>query len=432
MSDPTTLLGYEMQAQSTPGWWDNLNAALQAIDDSIAGSVLLNTTGGDTALSLTPYVADQSRLPVIRIGSGGNPITANIRITSLRKREYLVTNETTSGAFTVSFGYDTSNQVTIPRGYQCRIRNTADGGSIRTSPLVTIAAAEIYADDIPEISSAMLSSALQTTINTAASNAASAVSTASTALATANATAALVVTGTESTAGILRLASAAEVVTGTDTAKAATAAGVKAHVDGRIASQAEAIAGVATKLMTAERVAQAMVGATNPTYALIGTVTPSGGQTTVEFGSLSLAAYSKIIISFDTLALNGNDNLVLGLSDDNGSSYKNLSVLTHSNGSTDAVLRGDDEGPSAGPKLLRNTIETGVTDAAGTIEIWFPGVASTVKQGRFWSGNSVGGSWDFNFGALYSASMGAITRVKLSCLSGSGFTAGNVRLYGIK
>lgn len=256
MSDPTTLLGYEMQAQSTPGWWDNLNAALQAIDDSIAGSALLNTTGGDTALTLNPYIADQSRLPIIRIGSGGNPITANIRITSLRKREYLVTNETTSGAFTVSFGYDTSNQVTIPRGYQCRVRNTADGGSIRTSPLVTIAAGGIHTDDIPEVSSAMLSAALQTTISTASSNAASAVAAASAAQATANATAALVVQGTESVTGILRLATAAEVVTGTDTAKAATAAGVKAHVDGRLATPAEVITGTSTsKVATPEGVA---------------------------------------------------------------------------------------------------------------------------------------------------------------------------------
>lgn len=63
----------------------------------------------------------------------------------------------------------------------------------------------------------------------------------------------------ETEKGTVEMATTTEAAAGTDTARAVTAAGVKAYTDGRLASQAEAEAGTDTaKLMTPERVAQAL------------------------------------------------------------------------------------------------------------------------------------------------------------------------------
>ncbi len=237
VSTPTTLLGFEKQGQSDNpnAWWDNLNQVIDVIDAAIASALAVATTGGDTALTVTPYAADESRLPIVRIAAG-QTLSSNARVTAARKREYLVSNESASGDFTVSFGYDTSNVVVVPRGYMGRILNRADGTSKLVGALISLSTGEIYSGNIPDVTSDMLDATLAASITTAISNASSAVSTASSAAATAAATAALVVAATTEAAGISELATSAETITGTDAARTTPPAGVTATLDARTAS----------------------------------------------------------------------------------------------------------------------------------------------------------------------------------------------------
>lgn len=188
-SIPTALLGLEKQGEhdNTNTWWTNANQFLDAIDDAIAGAHVLSTTGGDTTLTVASYLTtDKARLAIVRINSGGSPITSNIRIIAGRKREYLVSNETTSGAFTVSFGFDVSNQVTIPRGSCCRIHNRADGTSVRVGPAMVLSTGLLDTATIPPVTNAMLDTTLAAQIAQAIADSATALSTANTANSTAN------------------------------------------------------------------------------------------------------------------------------------------------------------------------------------------------------------------------------------------------------
>lgn len=139
-STPSAILGFELQGQNdnTSAWWANANQIFQSTEDAIAKEVPIATTGGDTALTLVAYAVDQSRCPIIRIGSG-QTLLSNVRITTARARIYFVTNETAAGAFTVGFGGNTSNQVTIPRGSGAYVRVRSDATTTFASPLVVLA-----------------------------------------------------------------------------------------------------------------------------------------------------------------------------------------------------------------------------------------------------------------------------------------------------
>lgn len=188
VSTPTAILGFEQQGSNDNygAWWQNANQVFQVAEDAITGALSLSTTAGDTALTVTPYAADQARLPIIRIGAGAGAQTALIRVTAARKRLYLVSNETPSGSFATQFGYDTSNLVTIPRGSCAFVLNKADGSTALVSPLIVLATGKIDTTSLGAITLGQLDTALQAQINNAASNASAALSAATSAQSTAN------------------------------------------------------------------------------------------------------------------------------------------------------------------------------------------------------------------------------------------------------
>ena len=143
-STPTTILGFEKPASGdyTGAWAVPIDQVFDVIEDAITGQQSISSTGGDTTLSLTAYSADQARLAICRI-SVGQTLTSNVRILSLRKRKYLVSNESAAGAFTVRFGYDTSNLITIARGCCCEILIKLDGTVVQISPTLVLATGQV-------------------------------------------------------------------------------------------------------------------------------------------------------------------------------------------------------------------------------------------------------------------------------------------------
>lgn len=145
MSTATAILAFEKQDNlSNPGAWaPPLNAALDRIDTSIAGEISITTASGDTNLTAVNFTNDQSRNPVIRISNGGSPIVGIVNVYTPRQREYIVSNETVSGAFAVNFGFNNANKITITRGCFARIKIMSGNNVIQVGPQMTIATGKI-------------------------------------------------------------------------------------------------------------------------------------------------------------------------------------------------------------------------------------------------------------------------------------------------
>jgi hypothetical protein len=125
---------------------------------------------------------------------------------------------------------------------------------------------------------------------------------------------------TETRTGIAELATTAEAATGTDTERITTPAGVKAYVDGILASQAEAEAGTsATKLITALRLSHGLpamaYAETAATATLSGTIPvddtipQSGEGDQILTADITLKrADSRVRVSFEGAAGSSTDS----------------------------------------------------------------------------------------------------------------------------
>lgn len=173
VSVPSDLLGLELQARNdNAGVWDvNANRLMEMIEQSIAKEISISSTGGTTALTqsgvdVTAYDEDQSRCPFIRV-SASQTLISNVIVTTARARDYLVSNESTSGAFTVQFGGNALNLVTIPRGCAVRVRVLpTTGATYIVGPAMVLATGKVDVTSLNILSNnAELTVASATTAN---------------------------------------------------------------------------------------------------------------------------------------------------------------------------------------------------------------------------------------------------------------------------
>ena len=114
-STPTTRLRLEKMAdgENDGAWGAKMTAVLDRIDESIAGSTSVSTTGGTTALTSNNFTSDQSRAAIIEV-TGTLASNATIQIPAVSKL-YVVDNST-SGSFTVTVEVSGGTGAVVPQG----------------------------------------------------------------------------------------------------------------------------------------------------------------------------------------------------------------------------------------------------------------------------------------------------------------------------
>lgn len=102
MVSATSIGKLKIQDRGDPDWDTETEANLNRLEEMIASKADISTTGGDTVLSTTNYIANESRRAVLHI-TGTLASNAVIQIPAPSSAKvYLVINEATLGSFTVS------------------------------------------------------------------------------------------------------------------------------------------------------------------------------------------------------------------------------------------------------------------------------------------------------------------------------------------
>lgn len=102
MVSATSIGKLKIQDRGDDNWDTATEANLNRLEEMIASRATISTTGGDTVLSTTDYIANESRRAVLHI-TGTLASNAVIQIPAPSSAKvYLVLNEAALGAFTVS------------------------------------------------------------------------------------------------------------------------------------------------------------------------------------------------------------------------------------------------------------------------------------------------------------------------------------------
>lgn len=126
-STASPLLRFEQinPGEQTASWGDNLMDALLRLEEAIASTEAISTTGGDTTLTTVNYASDQARRAILHV-SGTLTSNSNIIVPALSKL-YVIVNAT-AGAFTVSVKTSGGVAIAITQGYSAllRVRSTGE------------------------------------------------------------------------------------------------------------------------------------------------------------------------------------------------------------------------------------------------------------------------------------------------------------------
>lgn len=301
-SSPTTRNRLEKQAtgENSNTWGAKLNAATFDLIDAALDGMASYALSGAKSLTSTNYVADESRMPFQNITSGtGGTVT----VPAVEKRYYVRNNATGDVIFTTGGGAtatvrDGDLAVVLCDGTNCYTVRALDYGAelpsstgtpTSTAHLVTKA----YADGL-SFSSALPdqtgnSGKYLTTDGTTASWATLTKTTVGLANVDNTADSAKPVSTAQQTALDAKADKTVSVVAGTGLTGGGTLAADRT-IGADIASQAEAQAGtLATKLMTPERVSQA-IDALSPNNVVIGTKTDAASTTAASWTDTGLTA----------------------------------------------------------------------------------------------------------------------------------------------
>jgi hypothetical protein len=126
-STASPLLRFEQinPGEQTASWGDNLMDSLLRLEEAIASTGAISTTGGDTTLTTVNYDSDQARRAILHV-SGTLTSNSNIIVPALSKL-YVIVNATT-GAFTMSVKTSGGAAIAITQGYSAllRVRSTGE------------------------------------------------------------------------------------------------------------------------------------------------------------------------------------------------------------------------------------------------------------------------------------------------------------------
>jgi len=114
-STATTRLRLEKMAdgENDGTWGPKMTAVLDRVDEAVAGSTAVATTGGTTTLTSNNFTSDEARAAILEV-TGTLASNATIRIPAVSKL-YVVDNST-SGSFTVTVEVSGGTGAVVPQG----------------------------------------------------------------------------------------------------------------------------------------------------------------------------------------------------------------------------------------------------------------------------------------------------------------------------
>jgi hypothetical protein len=145
-------------------WGPPMRAILDRLEEAIAGTTIINSTGGTEILDDDASIANESRSSLIYVtGALASELTI---IVPNRSKEYAVINATSSGAFGVYVQAADGDPVAVFRGHGAVLRATAAKNVYFIGPQVAMGTGRIHASMIPDgsIEAAKLASGVQANI----------------------------------------------------------------------------------------------------------------------------------------------------------------------------------------------------------------------------------------------------------------------------
>jgi hypothetical protein len=200
-----------------------------------------------------------------------------------------------------------------------------------------------------------------------------------------------------------------------------------------IASQAEAEAGTASnKLMTPQRVSQAIAAAAPGSLILLATGTASSSSS-LNFTAFNSAVYGSYMFTFSNLVLSTTASLLCRTASDGGDDYDD-GATDYAWGTVSGWATASGRNGSSGAssiQLLNSTVNTTRVGVNGSLLLFDPNtLIYTSMKGQFGYENTVG-DYATSEGMGVRLSAGVVNAIRFLPSTGT-ITSGVIRMYGMK